>query len=218
MSDEKFMDNKKLTEEITPESLIIEYLNNTSELKNIDSVTEALDIANRVLFLADVTYEVAESISHLIRMWNIMDKDLAPEDRKPIKILINSYGGSIPAGFTIIDAINLSKTPVYTINIGTAYSMGLAILVAGHKRYSYPSATFLFHEGSTDIGGQIDAGKFKNYSKFYEMLLEKLKTHFPANTKITEDLYKEKYRDDWWFFTDEAIKYGFCDTVVKEFI
>ena len=216
MSDEKkFMDDKKL-EDVTPLDLLKNYLNNTSEIKGLDDVSAAYDAIDRVLFLADVTEEIAEAICHLIRMWNTIDKDIKPEERKPIKIYIDSHGGDVCAGFIIIDAIKLSKTPIYTINMGKAYSMGLCVFVAGHKRYAYENSSFLFHEGS---GGMIgDANKFKNFSKFYENLLEKLKKFLLENTKMTPELYKEKDRDDWWFFADEAIEYGFCDEILEEFI
>lgn len=215
MSDEKkFMDNKNI-KDVTPTDLIKHYLNNTSELKGLEDVSAMYDAIDRVLFLADVNEENAEAISHLIRMWNVVDKDLDVKDRQPIKLYIDSHGGDVCAGFMIIDAIKISKTPVYTINMGVAYSMGLCVFVAGHKRFSYPHASFLFHEGS---GGMIgDAGKFKNFSKFYESLLEHLKQFLLDNTKMTSELYKEKDRDDWWFFVDEAIKYGFCDEILKEF-
>ncbi len=216
MSEEKkFMDDKKIAD-VTPEDFIINYLNNTSEIKGIEDVSAAYDAIDRVLFLADVDEESAEAISHLIRMWNTVDKDIESEKRVPIKLYIDSHGGDITAGFTIIDAIKMSKTPIYTINMGSAYSMGLCIFVAGHRRFSYPHASFLFHEGS---GGMIgDAGKFKNFSKFYENLLNQLKTFLLDNTKMTPELYKEKDRDDWWFFADEAIEYGFCDEILEEFI
>ena len=217
MSENKnFMDDKKI-QDITLTDLIKNYLNNTSELKGLEDVSAMYDAIDRVLFLADVTDEAAETIAHLIRMWNIIDRVIEPSSRKPIKLFIDSCGGSVTAGFTIINAISLSKTPVYTINMGTAYSMGLCVLAAGHKRFAYKDTTFLFHEGSTDIG-QIDAGKFKNYSKFYEMLLEKIKIFLLTHTNMTEEMYKEKYRDDWWFFADEALKMGFIDEILEEFI
>lgn len=213
--DKKFMEDKNL-EDVTPLDLIKNYLNNTSEIKGLDDVSAMYDAVDRVLFLADVTEEIAEAICHLIRMWNTVDKDIEPEKRKPIKLYIDSHGGDVCSGFIIIDAIKLSKTPVYTINMGKAYSMGLCVFVAGHKRFSYPNASFLFHEGS---GGMIgDAGKFKNFSKFYENLLEKLKQFLLDNTNMTPELYKEKDRDDWWFFVDEAIEYGFCDEILEELI
>lgn len=216
MSEEKkFMDDKKITD-VTPTDLINNYLNNTAEIKGLDDVSAAYDAIDRVLFLADVTEENAEAISHLIRMWNVVDKDVDLDKRKPIKIYIDSHGGDVCAGFMIIDAIKMSKTPVYTVNMGSAFSMGLCIFVAGHKRFSYPHAAFLFHEGSGGMYG--DAGKFKNFSKFYESLLDHLKQHLLNNTKMTEELYKEKDRDDWWFFADEAIEYGFCDEIMEDFV
>lgn len=217
MSDEKkFMDNKNI-EEVTPDMLITEYLNNTSELKDLDKISEAYDTVDRALFLSDVTPEVADAIEHIIRIYNVMDKDLPIEERKPIKLFINSNGGSAIGCLEIIDAINLSKTPVYTINIGLAASAGLDVFITGKKRFCYPNATFLFHEGSTSLSS-IDAGKFRNYSDWYDKLLKRTKDNLIKNTKVTPELYKEKQNDDWWFFAEEAIEYGFCDEVLEEFI
>lgn len=217
MSDEKrFMDNKNI-EEVTPDMLITEYLNNTSELKDLDKISEAYDTVDRALFLSDVTPEIADAIEHIIRIYNVIDKDLPIEKRKPIKLFINSNGGSAIGCLEIIDAINLSKTPVYTINIGLAASAGLDVFITGKKRFCYPNATFLFHEGSTSLSS-IDAGKFRNYSDWYDRLLKRTKDNLIKNTKVTPELYKEKQNDDWWFFAEEAIEYGFCDEVLEEFI
>ena len=215
MSD-KFMDDKYI-EDITPRQLIDEYLNNTGELKSLESISEAYDLVDRTLFLADVTLEVADSIEHIIRMYNIIDKGIPSDKRQPIKLFINSDGGSLVACLEIIDAIQLSKTPVYTINIGIAASAGVDIFISGHKRYCYPNATFCWHEGGTSLP-QLDAGKFRNYSDWYDRLLQRLKGVLLKRTKVTEELYKEKKNDDWWFFADEAIEYGFCDEILEEFI
>lgn len=51
-----------------------------------------------------------------IRFWNLMDKDIPIEERMPIKVYINSYGGSVTAGLTIVDAITMSKTSLYNSN------------------------------------------------------------------------------------------------------
>ena len=96
--------------------------------------------------------------------------------------------------------------------------MGLCVLAAGHKRFAYPHATFLFHEGSAGMSGSIDAGKFKNFSSFYDKELNQLKAYLIENTNMTPELYKEKERDDFWFFTDEAIELGFVDEILEEFI
>lgn len=88
------------------------------------------------------------AVYHILR-YNRMDKDIPINERKPIKIYISTPGGVVTAGYALIDAIMTSKTPVYTINLGTAYSMGFLIFIAGTKRFSMPSATYLLHDGSS---------------------------------------------------------------------
>lgn len=214
--DTKFMTDKKI-EDVTPNQLITEYLNNTSDLKDLDCISERYDVVHRVLLLNDIDEAVANAIAHLIRFWNMADKDIPVKDRTPIKLYIDSNGGSLVGALTIADSIRLSKTPIYTINMGAAYSGGLLVFICGHQRYAYPSASFLFHEGSTNPGG-MDAGKFKNFSSYYENLINKMRDYILKLTKVDEELYDKKSRDDWWFFIDEAIDLGFCDYKLEEFI
>ena len=51
-------------------------------------------------------------------------------ERKPIKLFINSYGGSVYDGLALIDVIKHSKTPVHTICVGSCMSMGFWIYLA----------------------------------------------------------------------------------------
>lgn len=213
-----FMDNRKLTQ-ITPMDLITECFNNTGELKSIEEVSERWDFINRTMILNDIDDVVADAICHLIRFWNDVDnkEQIAVEYRIPIKIYIDSCGGSLVGALTIADSIRMSKTPVYTINIGAAYSGGLLSFIAGHKRFAYPSNSFLFHEGSTTLGN-IDAGKFKNYAGYYEKLIERMKNYLLELTNIDEEKYEKISRDDYWFFAEEAVENGVCDEILKEFI
>ncbi len=215
--DKKFMDNKKL-ENITVNDLLTEMLNNTSELKDIECVSATKDTLDRIMILGEIDNIISESVTHLIRFWNKADEGIPVEERKPIKLLIDSYGGSLTGGLMMADAIRLSKTPVHTINIGCAYSAGLLVFMTGHRRFCYPSASFLFHEGATTTDGYIDAGKFRNYASFYDQLILRLKKYFLECTNITEELYQEKKNDDWWFFAEEAIENGFCDEILEELI
>lgn len=214
--DTKFMNNKNIND-VTPNQLITEYLNNTSELKDLDCISERYDVVHRVLLLNGIDEAVSNAIAHLIRFWNMADKDIPVEERTPIKLYIDSEGGSLVGALMIADSIKLSKTPVYTINMGAAYSGGLLVFICGDRRYAYPSASFLFHEGSANPGG-MDAGKFKNFSSYYENIINKMKGYILSCTKVDEELYEKKSRDDWWFFIDEAIDLGFCDEILEEFI
>ena len=131
-----------------------------------------------------------------------------------IKIFINSPGGSLTETFTMIDAIRLSKTPVYTIATGPAYSGGFFTFIAGHKKFAYPHASFLYHEGS--VGNAADASKFRNFADFYSKQLNQLKDITLKYTKITPEEYQEHIKDDWWFTAEEALKYGICDVIIGE--
>lgn len=173
---------------------------------------------NRCLHLGDIETSIADGMVTYIRFFNRLDEqeNIPVEEREPIKIFINSGGGSIMGTLTIIDAIKNSKTPIWTINIGQAYSGGFFIFMTGHKRLSYENASFLFHEGST--GSQGDANKFNNWADFYKRILKKLKNLVLEHTNITEEEYEKHAKDDWWLFADEAIEYGVCDEITKEII
>lgn len=100
-----------------------------------------------ILWNDEIEDDFVEMYQDIIK-WNKEDKELDPEDRKPIKIYINSNGGSISAVFSIIDLISISKTPVITIGLGKCYSAGGLLLIAGHKRLLLPNCTVLIHDGS----------------------------------------------------------------------
>ena len=114
----------------------------------------------------------------------------------------------------MIAAIKASRTPVYTINIGTTYKESFFVYLAGHKKFAYPHASFLYHEGS--VGNAADASKFRNFADFYSKQLNQLKDITLKYTKITPEEYQEHIKDDWWFTAEEALKYGICDVIIGE--
>lgn len=192
---------------------------NKSEVKNYEDVISLNETWHRHLFLGEIDDAVGEAIESLIRFWNQIDDEnkVTADERKPIYIFINSPGGDLSATFTMIDAITMSKTPVYTVNIGCAYSGGFLIFLAGHKRIAYPNSTFLFHEGSvSEVGG--DAGKFQNFSAFYKERLGAMKEFVLAKTNMIEDFYESIKRDDFWMTAAQAIEYGVADEITSSFI
>ena len=77
------------------------------------------DLKQRKLFLnADIDQWSVEDIVKHIMQFNKEDKGKPVEERQPILLYITSKGGDVDSGFEIIDIITMSKTPVYTINIG----------------------------------------------------------------------------------------------------
>lgn len=191
---------------------------NREEVASFDDVLTLNSCWKRHMLVGDIDPEVGVAVESFIRFWNQVDDELglAPEDREPIKIFIDSGGGDLCATFTMIDAIKMSITPIWTINIGAAYSGGFFTFIAGHKRFAYPLSTFLYHEGST--GNIGDAGKFRNFADFYDKQLDMLKTITTQNTRITDEMYRDHKKDDWWMTAEEALELGVCDEITKEFI
>ena len=92
---------------------------NKQYITSLEDIPKYMKVSNRELQLDTLTPQIAESIDAYIRFWNIADDELGMSlsDREPIKIYINSIGGSLDAAMTIMNAIQMSKTPVYTFII-----------------------------------------------------------------------------------------------------
>lgn len=192
--------------------------NPSESIQTFDDIFTLSSCWSREVLVGDIDPELGVAIETFIRFWNKYDDEnnIPVEKREPIKLFIDSNGGDLTAAFTVIDAITLSKTPVYTINIGSAYSGGFFIFITGHKRYAYPLSTFLYHEGST--GNVADAGKFRNFANFYDKELDMLKDLTLKYTKFTPEFYEEKKKDDLWLTSQEALELGVCDEILTEFI
>lgn len=191
--------------------------NKEKELKTFDQLVEYYQAYNdRNLVIADIGPDLAIAVDSIIRFWNKVDENIPVEERQPIKLYIHSPGGYLTSAFAIIDTVKLSKTPVHTIAIGDVYSGGFFIFLAGDKKYTYPHASFLYHEGATANGG--DANKFRNFAKFYEVQLEQLRQIVLKNSSITEEEYEKHIKDDWWLTAEEAVKYGIADEILTELI
>lgn len=175
---------------------------------------ELYDREKRRLYLNCIVDEcIFDSLVYLIMKYNREDEGKPIEEREPIILYINTPGGSVSDGFGLIDAMIASKTPVYTVNQAQCYSMGFLIFIAGDKRYSMKNSTFLCHEGDGFSYGSIS--KMKDRLEFETIQMEKhVMEYIVSRTSITEDLYKENYKKEWYMYPDEAKKYGILTHVV----
>ncbi|HIJ95057.1 MAG TPA: ATP-dependent Clp protease proteolytic subunit [Desulfuromonadales bacterium] len=133
-----------------------------------------------------------------------------------IQMIINSPGGSCPAGFSIIDIMEWSRIPIYTTGIGMIASMGLLIFMTGEKgrRVITPRTSILSH--------RFSAFNFGNHSQLIasrkeeDLEHERILQHYLSysNIKHKDELEKYLLRDvDTWLTPDEAIQYGLADIV-----
>lgn len=193
----------------------IQALLNQVKISEYSKAAELTDIIkNRSVIIGDIDEDTGSIIDNFIKFWNGYDEELniPVEKRTPIKLCIDSCGGDFLSVLTIIDSIENSKTPVWTINIGKAYSGGMFIMCAGHKRLAYKRSSFLFHEGSVGgVGG--DANKFQNYADHYKALRNEMKKIVTEKTNISVEEYEKHEKDDWWFMTEEALEKGVIDEI-----
>ena len=133
-----------------------------------------------------------------------------------IQMVINSPGGSCPAGFSIIDIMEWSRIPIYTTGIGMIASMGLLIFMTGEKgrRVITPRTSILSHRFSAfNIGNhsQLIAGR-----KEEDLEHERILLHYLTYSNIRDKAELEQYllRDvDTWLSPDEAISHGLADRI-----
>lgn len=174
------------------------------------------NLQQRKLFLSgEITDDSAEEIVANILQFNREDEDNGTEmgKRMPIKLYINSPGGLVTAGFSIIDAIVISETPVYTINTGVCYSMAFLVAICGAKRYAMESSTFLLHDGTIGFGdSQSKAEDIVDFNKRYNEDI--VKKHVTTFTGISSAMYDEKKRVEWYMLAQDAKDMGVIDYLV----
>ncbi len=139
------------------------------------------------------------------------------EPGKPITFYINSPGGAITSGMCIFDTMNMISSPVYTVCMGMAASMGAHLLAAGEPghRYIWPSGTVMIHQPL--IGGQIVAPATDLQIHAENIIKSKEKLNrFLARVcgktyeQVVEDTDRDNYMD-----AEEAVKYGIVDKLTN---
>ncbi|MGD6818437.1 ATP-dependent Clp endopeptidase proteolytic subunit ClpP [Metabacillus sp. 113a] len=142
---------------------------------------------------------------------------LASEDpEKDISLYINSPGGSITAGFAIIDTMDYIQPDVKTICIGMAASMGAMLLLSGKKgkRYALPNSEVMIHQPLGGARGQASDIEItaKRLLHTKQIINEKIaeKTGQPME-KVARDSDR-----DYFLTAAEALKYGIVDEIITK--
>ncbi|WP_346961268.1 ATP-dependent Clp protease proteolytic subunit [Clostridium sp.] len=184
---------------------------------NSDLYTEIIkeNLKERILvFNEDVNETLLENYILYILKWNKEDKDIPIEKRKKITIYINCPGGSTIDGFSMVDVISQSITPIRGICFALVASMGYHILLACHERIAFSNSVLLQHDG--EIAIQNSTSKAKDTMKFFDNMEKRTKQYVLSRTKISEEFYDKIYDQEYWMFSDEAKALGCIDKIVGE--
>ena len=170
---------------------------------------------DRKIYLDEDVDDSLMSLQRLILRWNMEDRNTAPEERKPIWLYIMSYGGDMDYMWMLIDAIKMSKTPVYTVNVGVAGSAASLIFLAGNRRYMTPRSRLIVHEGSAQLSG--DAVKVMDQSESYKKQLKQMKDFILENSSIPRNQLMKKRNNDWELDAAFCLENGACDAIITSF-
>ena len=186
----------------------------TLQLPSPELLTYYRNLEDRVIWIDYGVDETILEVSKLIMYFNREDKGIPVEQRKPIKLLLYSYGGDGQACFSLLDIIGLSKTPVWCVNMGVAMSAGLLILLAGHKRFCLKTSTALAHSGSGGTSGSFEQteAQMKDYKRFVDTMRNYILDRTNIDTK-TFNKYKSK---EWYMYSEDQLKFGVVNQIVED--
>jgi ATP-dependent Clp protease protease subunit len=167
-------------------------------------------LKERIIF---VSGEVRDEMANLIVAQLLFLE--AEDQKKDITLYVNSPGGSVSAGLSIIDTMHHIKPDVATVCMGMAASMGSLILSQGAKgkRFILPNAEVMIHQPSGGAYGQasdIDITAkhiLKTRERLNRMMAKATSQKLP---KIEADMDRDFFMD-----AEEAQKYGIVDKVYK---
>ena len=168
----------------------------------------------RVFWLDENVENCATDLIKMIMRCNKEDKGKPVEERKPIKIFIDSPGGDVTFMWSIINLIEMSKTPVWTINYCTAYSAAAEILASGHKRYALRGSHVMIHSGNCQYSGQADV--VESTKKYFDKVIKRTTDHLIERTNINTRVFKKKASLDWYMNEDEALENGIIDKIIVD--
>jgi len=167
---------------------------------------------SRTITLGEINSESANDIIQLI--YDINDEDIGKTQVEPIKLIINSFGGEVYSGLALIDTIDNSSTPIYTICHGSAMSMALIVYSAGHQRYASKNATFMYHEAAYPIEGKVI--HHKQELKEVERVDKICDNYLLSKTSFTQKQFNDvkKTQGEWYFNIEIAQQHGLVNEIL----
>jgi ATP-dependent Clp protease protease subunit len=167
-------------------------------------------LKERIIFL---TGQVYDQVSSLICAQLLFLESENPN--KDISFYINSPGGVVSSGLAIYDTMQYIRSPVSTVCIGQAASMGSLLLCAGekHKRFALPNARIMVHQPSGGAQGQ--ATDIEIQAREILDLRKRLNQIYVDHTGQPLEAIERKLERDSYMSAQDAKDFGLIDEVVK---
>lgn len=170
-------------------------------------------LQNREIFLVDAV--TAETSNELIKQLMLLESE---DDTKEITLYINSPGGEVTSGLAVYDYLTLMKSPIRTVCIGSAASMGAILFLAGEKRQMLPHSEIMIHDPSyrhADMGGQKPheiQHRLDSLNETREMLAQIIANR---TGKSLDEVY-EVTAEDSFYKAKAAIEFGLATEIITK--
>jgi ATP-dependent Clp protease protease subunit len=167
-------------------------------------------LKERIIFLTGAVYDEVSSL--ICAQLLFLESDNPSKD---ISFYINSPGGVVSAGLAIYDTMQYIRSPVSTLCIGQAASMGSLLLCAGApgKRYATPNARVMVHQPSGGAQGQ--ATDIEIQAREILLLRKRLNDLYVKHTGQALETIEAKLERDSFMSAEQARDFGLIDTVVE---
>ena len=168
-------------------------------------------LKERIIFLVG---QINDSVASLVTAQLLFLESENP--KKEISFYINSPGGLVTAGLGIYDTMQYIRSPVTTLCIGQASSMGSFLLAAGEKghRLSLPNSRIRVHQPSAGFQGQ--ATDIEIHAKEIISLKKRLNEIYAKHTGRSFQEIKDELERDKFMTPNEAKDFGLIDKVVEK--
>lgn len=168
-------------------------------------------LKDRIIFLGTpINDDVANAIIAQLLFLEADDPD------KDIHIYMNSPGGVVTSGMAIYDTMNYIKSPVSTICLGQAASMGALLLACGAKgkRYSLPNSRIMIHQPLGGFQGQ--ATDIEIHAREILRMKENLNEILAKHTGQPIEKIRQDTERDYFMSGEQAKEYGLVDEVITQ--
>ncbi len=167
-------------------------------------------LKERIIFLTGPVFDQVAAV--MCAQLLFLESDNPSKD---ISVYINSPGGVVSAGLAIYDTMQYIRSPVSTLCIGQAASMGSLLLCAGAKgkRYATPNSRVMVHQPSGGAQGQ--AADIEIQAREILTLRKRLNEIYVRHTGQTLESIESKLERDSYMSAEEARDFGLVDQVVE---
>ena len=166
-------------------------------------------LRERIIFLNG---EVNDTVSSLVCAQLLFLE--AENPKKPISLYINSPGGVVSSGLAMYDTMRYIRAPVHTLCMGTAYSMGSFLLMAGEpgERAALPNASILVHQPSGGFKGQ--ASDMLIHAEEIKRTKERVTRLYAEHCGRTYEEVERALDRDHFMMAEEALAWGLIDRIL----